>query len=76
MCLMEPQEIPSGIDGQTRRSNGVLLCWWHHRNLHLSEWRIRMNHGVPEIRGPLWWDRKQHWHATGTPRPRVRERAG
>ncbi|MGP6170150.1 DUF222 domain-containing protein [Microbacterium sp. A196] len=60
--------------GPTHTDNGVLLCWWHHRNLHLSEWRIRMNDGVPEIRGPLWWDRTRRWHPTGTPRPRDRHR--
>lgn len=62
--------------GPTHTDNGVLLCWWHHRNLHLSEWRIRMNRGVPEIRGPLWWDREQRWHPAGIPSPRGRERAG
>lgn len=60
--------------GPTHTDNGVLLCWWHHRNLHLSEWRIRMNGSVPEIRGPMWWDRNQRWHAAGTPHPRQRER--
>jgi hypothetical protein len=52
--------------GPTHTDNGVLLCWWHHRNLHLSEWRIRMSNGVPEIRGPLWWDRTRRWHRTRT----------
>jgi len=60
--------------GPTHTDNGVLLCWWHHRNLHLSEWRIRMNRGVPEVRGPQWWDCDQLWHPAGV--PRVRERAG
>ncbi|MGM7670678.1 DUF222 domain-containing protein [Microbacterium sp. A93] len=55
--------------GPTHTDNGVLLCWWHHRNLHLSEWRIRMNGGVPEVRGPLWWDREQRWRPAGRPRP-------
>ncbi|MEJ1922942.1 HNH endonuclease signature motif containing protein [Microbacterium sp. KHB019] len=58
--------------GPTHTDNGVLLCWWHHRNLHLSEWRIRMNHGAPEVRGPRWWDRDQLWHTAGVPRPRIR----
>ncbi len=62
--------------GPTHTDNGVLLCWWHHRNLHLSEWRIRMNRGIPEVRGPSWWDRERRWHPAGVPRPRVRERAG
>lgn len=68
------QEYADG--GPTHTDNGVLLCWWHHRNLHLSEWRIRMNRGIPEVRGPLWWDREQRWHPAGAPRPRIRERAG
>ena len=61
-------------DGPTHTDNGVLLCWWHHRNLHLSEWRIRMRDGTPEIRGPMWWDAEQRWHPAGI--PRIRARAG
>jgi hypothetical protein len=60
--------------GPTHTDNGVLLCWWHHRNLHLSEWHIRMNRGIPEVRGPEWWDCDQLWHPAGV--PRIRERAG
>lgn len=66
------QEYANG--GPTHTDNGALLCWWHHRNLHLSEWRIRMNNGVPEIRGPVWWDREQRWHPAGAPKPRQRHR--
>ncbi|MDQ0643333.1 HNH endonuclease signature motif containing protein [Microbacterium murale] len=51
--------------GPTHTDNGVLLCWWHHRNLHLSEWRIRMRDGVPEVRGPRWWDPDQIWRSAG-----------
>lgn len=64
--------------GATHTDNGVLLCWWHHRNLHLSEWRIRMRDGVPEVRGPRWWDPDQTWRRAGRTRPansvRLRER--
>ncbi|WP_188435659.1 HNH endonuclease signature motif containing protein [Microbacterium murale] len=56
--------------GPTHTDNGVLLCWWHHRTLHLTEWVIRMNHGVPEVRGPAWWDPHQHWHPTRSPHQR------
>ncbi|MGW8482033.1 DUF222 domain-containing protein [Microbacterium sp. NPDC055903] len=57
--------------GPTHTDNGVLLCWFHHRTLHLSEWRIRMDRGVPEVRGPAWWDPHQHWHRARSPhRPR------
>ncbi len=53
--------------GPTGTDNGVLLCWWHHRSLHLTEWVIRMNDGIPEIRGPAWWDPHQHWHRARSP---------
>lgn len=54
--------------GPTHTDNGVPLCWWHHRSLDWSGWEIRMNDGVPEIRGPVWWDPHGRWR---TPRPRT-----
>lgn len=51
--------------GATHTDNGVLLCWWHHRNLHLSHWQIRMRRGIPEIRGPAWWDCTRAWRPAG-----------
>ena len=59
------QEHAAG--GPTHTSNGVALCWHHHRTLETSGWQIRMRHGVPEIRGPHWWDPYRSWH-----RPRTR----
>ncbi|MGV2985770.1 DUF222 domain-containing protein [Microbacterium sp. AGC85] len=56
--------------GPTHTDNGVLLCWFHHRTLHRTEWVIRMNHGVPEVRGPAWWDPHQRWHPTRSPHHR------
>ncbi|MBS1907110.1 MAG: DUF222 domain-containing protein [Actinobacteria bacterium] len=53
--------------GPTHTSNGVAVCWHHHRTLDTSGWRIRMRGGVPEIRGPHWWDLYGAWH-----RPRTR----
>ena len=53
--------------GPTHTSNGVALCWHHHRTLDTSGWQIRMSRGVPEIRGPHWWDPYGAWH-----RPRTR----
>jgi hypothetical protein len=47
--------------GPTHTDNGVPLCWWHHRSLDHSGWEIRMNDGLPQIRGPAWWDPAQHW---------------
>ncbi|MFJ4165416.1 DUF222 domain-containing protein [Microbacterium sp. NPDC089698] len=59
--------------GPTHTSNGVALCWHHHRTLDVSGWQVRMRHGVPEIRGPHWWDPYRGWHRPrthhGTPRP-------
>ena len=54
--------------GPTHTDNGVALCWWHHRSLDTSGWEIRMNAGVPEIRGPAWWDPHGRWRA---PRPSI-----
>ncbi|UNK71494.1 HNH endonuclease signature motif containing protein [Microbacterium sp. H1-D42] len=51
--------------GPISTDNGVPLCWWHHRSLDYSGWEIRMNHGLPEIRGPAWWDPEHRWR---TPR--------
>ena len=48
--------------GPTSTDNGVPLCWWHHRSLATSGWEIRMNHGIPQVRGPAWWDPTHHWH--------------
>ncbi|WP_082508761.1 HNH endonuclease signature motif containing protein [Microbacterium sp. Leaf161] len=51
--------------GPTHTDNGVPLCWWHHRSLGTSGWEIRMKDGLPQVRGPAWWDPAQHWR---TPR--------
>ncbi|WP_455904175.1 DUF222 domain-containing protein [Microbacterium sp.] len=51
--------------GPTHTDNGVPLCWWHHRSLGTSGWEIRMNDGLPQVRGPAWWDPAQQWR---TPR--------
>ncbi|MGK3950075.1 DUF222 domain-containing protein [Microbacterium sp. K2] len=51
--------------GPTHTDNGVPLCWWHHRSLGTSGWEIRMNDGLPQVRGPAWWDPEQRWR---TPR--------
>ena len=51
--------------GPTHTDNGVPLCWWHHRSLGSSGWEIRMDAGLPQVRGPRWWDPEQRWR---TPR--------
>jgi len=49
--------------GPTHTSNGVALCWHHHRTLDENTWQIRMRTGRPEIRGPHWWDPYGLWRA-------------
>lgn len=51
--------------GPTHTDNGVPLCWYHHRSLEYSGWEIRMSDGIPQIRGPAWWDAARRWR---TPR--------
>lgn len=47
--------------GPTHTDNGVLLCWYHHRTIDSSGWKVRMRFGVPEVRGPSWWDAAMQW---------------
>ncbi|WP_372968117.1 DUF222 domain-containing protein [Microbacterium sp.] len=71
--------------GPTHTDNGVPLCWWHHRSLDTSPWEIRMHNGLPQVRGPGWWDPTHQWRTPrhslppdstsppGTPLPRTVE---
>lgn len=52
--------------GPTHTSNGVALCWHHHRTLDVSGWQVRMRKGAPEIRGPGWWDPGGQWRRPQT----------
>lgn len=48
--------------GPTHTDNGALLCWWHHRSLGTRDgWQVRMRGGIPEVRGPSWWDVYRTW---------------
>ncbi|MCE7480461.1 HNH endonuclease [Microbacterium profundi] len=49
--------------GPTHTSNGVPLCWHHHHTLDEGIWKIRMRNGLPEIRGPGWWDPYAKWRS-------------
>ncbi|MBB2975799.1 hypothetical protein FHX49_001366 [Microbacterium endophyticum] len=60
--------------GATHTDNGVLLCWFHHRTIDSVGWKIRMNGGVPEVRGPYWWDATGRWRAPTTSPPQLRDR--
>ncbi|WP_407358894.1 HNH endonuclease [Microbacterium sp. LTA6] len=58
--------------GPTHTDNGVPLCWWHHRSLDHSGWEIRMANGVPQIRGPAWWDPDRAWRTPRSTRTPLR----
>jgi hypothetical protein len=87
-CLMPGCHVPASWceihhvvehsrGGPTHTDNGVPLCWHHHRTLDRSGWEIRMADGVPQIRGPAWWDPEQRWRAPRkTPMRAARESAG
>ncbi len=57
------QEYQDG--GATDTGNGVALCWFHHRFLHLHGWQIRMRDGVPEVRAPAWMNPGGAWQQAG-----------
>ncbi|MFS0852738.1 DUF222 domain-containing protein [Microbacterium sp. 179-I 3D4 NHS] len=55
--------------GPTSTDNGVALCWHHHRTLDTSGWDIRMQNGIPHLRGPAWWDPHRTWRTPHRPTP-------
>jgi hypothetical protein len=58
--------------GPTHTDNGVALCWHHHRTLDSSGWEIRMDNGLPIVRGPAWWDPARRWRRPRPPLARHR----
>lgn len=50
--------------GPTHTDNGVLLCWFHHRTIDTGNWQIRIQDGIPHVRGPSWWDHTRQWRPT------------
>ncbi|MFG6475883.1 DUF222 domain-containing protein [Microbacterium sp. P06] len=65
--------VEAARGGPTHTDNGLLLCWFHHRTIDTGGWKVRMNHGVPEILGPVWWDPAQKWRPVTKSPTRRRE---
>ncbi|GAB2529452.1 HNH endonuclease signature motif containing protein [Paramicrobacterium agarici] len=48
--------------GKTDLSNGVLLCWWHHRVVEHGEWTItRDNNRRPHVIPPDWYINRRYF---------------
>jgi 5-methylcytosine-specific restriction protein A len=45
--------------GGTKLSNLVMLCRRHHRQVHFSDWAVRIRDGLPEFIPPKWVDHTQ-----------------
>jgi 5-methylcytosine-specific restriction protein A len=46
--------------GHTRLDNLVMLCRTHHREIHATEWLVRIaRDGLPEFIPPAWLDKEQ-----------------
>lgn len=45
--------------GETKLSNLAMLCRFHHRQIHSSEWICRIRDGLPEFIPPTWIDPQQ-----------------
>jgi Domain of unknown function (DUF222)/HNH endonuclease len=45
--------------GETKLSNLVMLCKVHHRQIHSTEWIVRIRDGLPEFIPPRWIDPDQ-----------------
>ena len=64
--------IPDAFGGDTHTDNGVLLCWFHHRTIETSGWKIRMLRGVPQLKAPPWLDPGGgKWRYATTSRTRI-----
>jgi 5-methylcytosine-specific restriction protein A len=46
--------------GPTRLDNLVMLCRVHHRQIHSTDWIVRIRDGLPEFIPPRWIDPEQH----------------
>ena len=51
--------VPWELGGETNLSNLVMLCAAHHRQIHSTEWVVRIRDGLPEFIPPKWVDVEQ-----------------
>jgi Domain of unknown function (DUF222)/HNH endonuclease len=51
--------VPWECGGETKLSNLVMVCRAHHRQMHFSEWVVRIRDGLPEFIPPRWLDESQ-----------------
>jgi 5-methylcytosine-specific restriction protein A len=51
--------IPWEHGGPTTLSNLVMLCRVHHRQIHSTDWVVRIRDGLPEFIPPPWIDPEQ-----------------
>ena len=47
------------LGGETTLSNLVMSCRQHHRQIHFTEWVVRIRDGLPEFVPPKWIDPAQ-----------------
>ena len=59
--------------GPTHTDHGVPVCWFHHRTIDSGVWQIRIIGGVPEVKGPWWWDPETRWRKVTTSPTRMLE---
>ncbi|PFG30082.1 HNH endonuclease signature motif containing protein [Paramicrobacterium agarici] len=63
--------------GKTDLSNGVLVCWFHHRLLERGEWSIaRDNNGRPRVIPPGWYVSRRYLGQRRAPRDASAGRPG
>ncbi|GAA1976645.1 HNH endonuclease signature motif containing protein [Amycolatopsis minnesotensis] len=78
-CTRKPRHceahhvLPWHAGGKTDLGNLVLLCGYHHRLLHNSDWTLRMVNGMPEFTPPAFLDpwRKPRTNTIHTAQPRA-----
>lgn len=55
--------------GETKLDNVVMLCRQHHRQIHSTEWIVRIRDGLPEFVPPRWIDPEQRPRRRALPHP-------